>query len=180
MLLDPLCKNIMLFTKWEAHSTSQCRQLRTKPQPRATSSNIWCSLDLWSLRYASRQTDRPLDVLITIPCTPPWRKITNVITGFRLQRQMYNFRKTTWQTARPPSTINFRCHISLVHVCWKQLSSTDILISQLVIFFWEMASLNMPDIGAVLNGVSYVHLCQWWSQNFVLKKGLKETKAVKV
>jgi len=43
-------------TKPEVHNASHCRQRRTEPRPQVTGKG-W-SLDVWSLRYASGQTNR--------------------------------------------------------------------------------------------------------------------------
>ena len=57
----------------------QCYQRRTEPQPHATCIKIWSSA-MWFLGYASGQTDRQTDILITILRTSPGGEVTTTFS----------------------------------------------------------------------------------------------------
>ena len=63
---DPLCKNVTSSTKPEVRNVLKCRQRRTETRPQATRTNIWWNSAVWFSSYASGQTDRQTDILITI------------------------------------------------------------------------------------------------------------------
>jgi len=62
----PLWANVTSSTKPEAHHVLHCHQRRPKPRPQVTCTENLVGLDMSFFRYASGQTNRETDILVTV------------------------------------------------------------------------------------------------------------------
>ena len=84
-----LCEKMTSSTKPEVHSESQRHQRRTERRPWATCKNGGSSA-VWFSSFASGQTDRQTDILISILRTPPGGEVIRLHNAYMLEHSTTN------------------------------------------------------------------------------------------